>query len=40
MGVNSLAGSPLQQVVEAGSTAERLRLALLKMRELKEVLRA
>ena len=38
MGVNSFGGSPYQELLEADGTAERLRLALRKMRELKGAL--
>ena len=39
VGVNSFEGSPYQALVEADGTAERLRLALRKMREVKEALK-
>ena len=39
IGVNSLEGTPYQALIEAEGTAERLRLALLKTREIKERLR-
>jgi len=37
--VNSYEGSPLQAVLEASSTADRLRLALLRLRELAAALK-
>ena len=39
VGVNSFSGSPYQALIEAHGTAERLRLALRKMREVKEALK-
>ena len=39
IGVNSLEGTPYQALIEVEGTAERLRLALLKTREIKERLR-
>ena len=38
VGVNLLGGSPFQALLEASGTAERLRLARLKLREVKEKL--
>lgn len=39
VGVNSHAGSPLQAVIEEEGTADRLRRVLLRLRELREMLR-
>ena len=36
VGVNSFGGSPYQALIDAEGTAERLRKALLKVREIKE----
>ena len=38
VGVNAYGGSPYQPLIEAEGTAERLRLALLKIREIRKVL--
>ena len=39
VGVNVRERSPLQALLEAGSTAERLRMVLLRLRELKQKLK-
>ena len=39
VGVNSFEGSPYQPLIEAESSAERLRMALLRLRELRNMLR-